>query len=116
MAENKFEAELNRLIKKRGLIIALLHVMDMEINIKHELEHIDAIQFPYRSSVQSAQIREKWQQDLAATKEDISGMLKILDKQTRNEFLAKIAAMEAELTNLRNKLADSVVQSNNPNE
>jgi hypothetical protein len=86
MADNKFIQEFKRLLKKHGLIVALLNVLDADIIIRRELERVNNISFTMRPSVDVEKTREKWQRELAATKDEIDGMLTIIQKQAAREL------------------------------
>ena len=75
---DKYEAEFERLMKKHGLIITLLNVLDMDIEVRRELEQVNEMPFHVRPSLEVERTREKWQKHLQEVKRDIWGMLKIM--------------------------------------
>ncbi|MCB8942533.1 MAG: hypothetical protein H6658_02035 [Ardenticatenaceae bacterium] len=77
---NKYKIELERLLKKHGLLVGLLNVIDTDISIRRELEQINDIPFPLRKSVEVERTREQLQHHLAEVKEDILGMIDIIRK------------------------------------
>lgn len=81
MAEDKFKAEFERLLKKHGNIMALLAILDADIGVRRELEILNEIPFLMRKSVDVEETRERLQKHLAETKQDIWGMVDILIKQ-----------------------------------
>lgn len=81
MVKDKYEIELDRLLKKHGLIITLLQILDADINVRRELERLNDISFQMRPSVEVERTREKWQRHLREVKQDIKGMVVIIAKQ-----------------------------------
>lgn len=81
---DKYQDEFNRLLKRYARIVALLNVMDADINIRREIERDNDLPFVMRSSIQVEEARGKWQRELAKTKQDIFGIVQIMIKH-KNE-------------------------------
>lgn len=77
---DKYEKEYKRLLKKYGLIIAKLNVIDADIVIQRDLEKLNDIPFLIRQSVEMERQREKWQIELRKVKVNLLDMIKLMGK------------------------------------
>lgn len=83
---NKVAKEFNRLLKKHGLIIAKLHIIDAEIVIQRDLERLNDIPFQIRPSIEMEKRREEWQGQLEVTKAALGAVIEVIEKRARGEL------------------------------
>lgn len=98
---DKFREEFNRLLKKHSLIVSLLYLLDGDIDIRRQLEELNAIPFTMRRSIRVEEERSKLQVHLKEVKQDLDGMIAILIKQETDPLNKEISRLRAEVIDLR---------------
>lgn len=71
-------AYLWQLIKERETVFALLHVLDLDIDVRRKLEELRKQDFSSRRSVDVERAREELQNDLARLRSEIDAAIELI--------------------------------------
>lgn len=70
--------------KEYGLEIALLHLVDVVIDLKREIEARQKVPQSEKTSVEMEHVRERHQMNLAETKVELAGLVDLIERIARN--------------------------------
>lgn len=77
---SKHRTYLWQLIKEREQIVALLYVLDLDIDLRRKLEQLQKTPFSFKRSLDVERAREELQGDLVRVRAEMDAVLDLMEK------------------------------------
>lgn len=77
---SKHRTYLWQLIKEREQIVALLYVLDLDIDLRRKLEQLQKTPFAFKRSLDVERAREELQGDLVRVRAEMDAVLDLMEK------------------------------------
>lgn len=78
--QSKHRIYLWQLIKEREQIVALLYILDLDIDLRRKLEQLQKTPFAFKRSLDVERAREELQGDLARVRLEMDAVLDLMEK------------------------------------